>query len=564
MMNVGKMLDLVLKYYQSGDLKRAEQMCKEILKNKPNTAEALHFLGVIYFQDGQHDLGIEHIKRALQIDPNFADAYNNLGNIFYDTGQLDEAILYYKKAARLSPQSARTYYNLGVSLQDKGQLGEAICHYRKALSLNFETFGLFNNLGLAVQEKGQLGEAITYYQKAVKLNPNFAEGYYNLANGLRDSGQLDTAISCYRKALSINPEYVDAYINLGIAYRSKGVFDKAVEQYRMVLNLKPENAEAHLNLSLALLLTGNFEEGWEKYEWRWKIKENSSLAYDLPRPSWDGASLEGKTLFVYTEQGIGDEIMFASCLPEIIDRAGLCIVACEKRLVPLFARSFPGAVVIEHFNKNNIYPGNLPPPDMKIAIGSLPKFLRPNLSCFPKHKSYLTPDARKVSLWRDRFASLGKGMKVGISWRGGRKLYDRLTRSIGLEQWGRLFSLTGVQYINLQYGDCKKELKEAEETFGVVIHDWEDSDSLKDLDSFASQIAALDLVISVDNATVHLAGALGLPVWTLLPFVPDWRWLLEREDSPWYPTMRLLRQPFRGDWESVMARVAGDLRDNLQ
>ena len=252
--------------------------------------------------------------------------------------------------------------------------------------------------------------------------------------------------------------------------------------------------------------------------------------------------------------------MFASCIPELIDRAGLCIVECDKRLVPLFARSFPESKVIPRVNTGDQCTSDLPSADMRIALGSLPKFFRSDLLNFPQQRAYLQPDNRKVALWRNRYSNLGTGMKIGISWRGGSKPSEKLARSTTLTHWSRLFSLTNVHFINLQYGDCAHELKEAKEKSGVTIHNWEDSDPLKDLDTFAAQINALDLVISVDNSTVHMTGALGIPVWTMLPYACDWRWMREFEDTPWYKTVRLFRQSEQGDWNDVFDRIFSSLK----
>lgn len=597
-MTTNETIDSAIKYYQSGDLLQAEKTCRIILQKQPDNADALHCLGVIYSQSGQTDLAINYIKRALQIDPAFTDAYNNLGNLYQNIKQLDEAIDSYRKALQLNPNSAETYYNLGVCLQDKGLRDEAVGCYRKALQLNFNTYGLFNNLGLALQDIGQLDEAITSYRNAIKLNSDFASAYYNLGNVFRDKEQLDEAINYYQRAIQINPEYSDAYVNLGIAFKDKGrideaitsyqkalqinlnnenayfnlgfavgekgLVDEAINYYRKAVQIKPDFADAHWNLSLALLLSGNFTEGWEKYEWRWETKENTSRRYNLPRSLWDGASLKGKNIFVYTEQGVGDEIMFASCLPDVIALADSCVVACDNRLVPLFSRSFPDCKIIEHFDPNDTYPPNLPSIDVKAAIGSLPKFLRPDLRSFSGQKGYLVPETQKLKMWQDRYISLGEGLKVGISWRGGKKLYEKLTRSTVLEQWAGLLSLQGIHYINLQYGDCSKELREAQENFGVTIHNWEDADSLKDLDNFAAQISALDLIISIDNATVHMAGALGVHVWTLLPFACNWRWMLKFEDTPWYPTMRLFRQSSSKNWDEVFDYASKLLREAIE
>jgi tetratricopeptide (TPR) repeat protein len=626
-MNITESLELVLEHMQSGNIRQAEHICKKILKKRPDNADALHFLGIIYSELGNYDLARDTIKKALQIDPNFADAYNNLGNIFYRTGQFDEAITHYKTALQLHPDLARTYYNLGIALQEKKQLDEAIHSYQKALELHMSSFGLYNNLGLALHEKGRIGEAIHYYQRAVDLDPGRAEAYYNLGNAMKDSGKPDQAIVAYEKDNQNNPNYAEAYNNLGIILKDKGYFDEAIMHYKNALHLNSnyteaynnlgialkdkgyfdealtyfekalqsnpklpityfnlgaffyetgqfdkakqhyENAllidmdyaDAHYNLAHTLLLCGNFSEGWRELEWRWKTEDFLYRQRTFLQPTWDGSSLQGRTLFIYAEQGVGDEIMFASCFPDVIDRATLCIIECDRRLVPLFSRSFPAAQCIERSTSADSIQPVMPDFDVVIATGSLPLYLRSHLATFPQKRAYLIPDPVKVDRWRNLLTALGEGLKVGISWRGGKKPHVKKARSILLEKWEEIFSVEGIHFINLQYGDCKAELQEVKDRFGVLVHNWDDADPLKDLDNFSAQISALDLVISIDNATVHMAGSLGMPVWTLLPFVPDWRWMLHREDSPWYPTMRLYRQPSLGDWVSVMGKVKDGL-----
>jgi len=283
----------------------------------------------------------------------------------------------------------------------------------------------------------------------------------------------------------------------------------------------------------------------------------------FPQPRWDGRQLEGKSIIVTAEQGVGDEIMFASCLPEMIAKADLCIVECDKRLIPIFARSFPKTILIERLDSVDSYRTDITSAEMQIPVGSLPKFFRPDLASFPQQGEYLIPDNYKTEIWQKRYTELGPGIKIGISWKGGSKPAEKLARSTVLAQWAKLFSVLGAHFINLQYGDCTSELREVREKLDITIHDWEDADPLKDLDDLAAQIAALDLVISVDNATVHMAGALGVPVWVLLPFACDWRWMREYEDTPWYKSVRLIRQKNIGDWEGIFERITSNLKQYI-
>jgi Flp pilus assembly protein TadD len=474
-------------------------------------------------------------------------------------GNFQQAEMILKQILKIQPTNANIYFQLGSIYKSKGQVDKAIISYQIAIQINPCHGDAYNDLGNSYQIKGQVDNAITCYQKAIQIDPNHALAYYNLGNIYLDKGQFDEAIVCYQQTLQLKPNIALAYNNQGIALQWKGQLNEAITFYKNAIDIDPTFAPAHLNLSLALLLSGDFKEGWKEREWRWKIDDITSPLHKLPLPLWDGSNLRGKTIFIYGEQGIGDEIMFASCLSELIAQADLCVVECDKRLIPLFSRSFPKALMVERFKENRHYPTEALSSDMKIAFGSILKFLRPNLTRFPQQEAYLIADVEKVNMWQKRFKALGKGLKIGISWRGGSKPNIIRTRSIVLEKWAELFSIPKIHFINLQYGDCNNELAEAKEKLGVIIHDWEDADSLKDLDNFAAQIAALDLVISVDNSTVHMAGALGVPTWVLLPFVPDWRWMLNREDSPWYLTIKLFRQPSIGDWESVIAYVKDEL-----
>ncbi|MEW6054475.1 MAG: tetratricopeptide repeat protein [Nitrospirota bacterium] len=586
--NINNVVESAIEHCQAGDLKRSEAICYQILEMQPDNLRALNILAIIYAQRSEYDSAIDCLKKALNVDPSHANLLSNLGHAYFEKGDLKNAIRCFRKAIKLNPQLFDAHYRLGTVFHQKGKLSEAITSYRKALSLNPDMFEVSYKLALALKNSGKLDEALKFNQQAAKVNPNSPEIHFNMANIYREKGQideaitfynnviqlspfhtmamtnlgmalqekqlLDEAIAIYQKALLYDPDSVIILNNLGTALRDKGQPEEALKYFQKAIKLKRSFALPHYNLSLTLLLMGQLKKGWKEYEWRWKV-EGLFSPRNFSHPQWDGSSLKGKSILVYSEQGIGDEIMFASCLRGVIAQADLCTVECDKRLMPLFARSFPEIQVIDRFAAADLSPSGFPNADVKIALGSLPKFLRPDFSSFPQDNSFLIPDSHKVEHWSRRFSEIGSGLKIGISWRGGNNPTAQLTRSIILETWESLFSIPGIHWINLQYGECSKELKAIKEKFGIIIHDWEDADSLKDLDNFAAQIAALDLVISVDNSTVHMAGALGVPVWVLLPFAPDWRWMLNRSDSPWYPTVTLFRQPIHGDWEPVITEV---------
>jgi hypothetical protein len=350
--------------------------------------------------------------------------------------------------------------------------------------------------------------------------------------------------------VSLRPGYVDAHVNLGAVYEDAGQLRDAVRAYERAIAIDGQSAAAHFNRSLAWLRSGELARGWQEYEWRWK---HNGRPRCFVQPEWSGAATSDAVL-VYSEQGIGDEILFASCLPDVIERVGMCVLECDARLMRLFTRSFPSARVVARSGAGAAAP--IPTSvqfDAQIAIGSLPKLLRQTPAEFPQ-QAYLQPDAQKVAEWKSRYAALGGKLTIGISWRGGKDPSARRARSTSLSDWRPIFEIPGVMFVNLQYGDCRNDLEELRNS-GITLHDWNFANPLGDLDEFAARVAALDLVISVDNSTVHLAGAMGVPVRALLPFAADWRWMLEPETTCWYPSVRLYRRGRDENWKHVFSRV---------
>jgi tetratricopeptide (TPR) repeat protein len=478
----------------------------------------------------------------------------------YREGELQQAADLCSAILKTESDNYKALHLLGSICAMTGHYDDAIAYLKKAISLNPSDDGLFYSLGNAFKEKKQFNEAIVSYNKALELNPKHFLAYNNLGLVLQETGDTESAISFYKKALSLNPHLVLAYNNLGLALQESGKYREALEYFDNALKYNPDVPDIRWNRSLSLLYSGDFKNGWKEYEWRWKTKDFLLQECKLPVPLWDGSSLKGKTIFISSEQGVGDEIMFASCFREVIRMAGKCIIECDRRFVPLFARSFPEADFIERSAWQNPDQKIFLSVSVKIPAGSLPGFLRPGLAGFPRQESYLIADPQKVEGWRNRYGKTGKGLKVGISWRGGKNPTLQRIRSTALSRWSELFSIEGLHFINLQYGDCTAEIKEVSEKFGFTIYDWEDADPLKDLDDFAAQIASVDLVISVDNATVHMAGAIGKPVWVLLPVACDWRWMQDVEDSPWYGTVRLFRQHKSGDWNEAFNRIQTSLK----
>ena len=602
--DVERDLQRAIGFHQTGKLQQAELIYQQILQIHPQHFTVLHLLGVIAYQAENFEIAVDLIGQAIKIDPNQsscffslglilkkqgrlreainayykvleiepknADAYNNLGNILGLSGQLEEAVDTYRKALEINPDDIRTYNNLSVVLQKQGKLAEAIDTYYRILEIDPTDVEICHSLGMLLTEQGKLEEAIDAYykvlevdEKALEINPNDARTHNNLGVTNQKQRKFKEAIDAYCKALEIFPGYADSYNNLGNVLQLQGDFEDAVVVYNKALEINSQFSEAHKNLGMLLLLTGELERGWEKYEWRWKCHDFPSENRNFPQPPWDGTGLSNKSVLVWTEQGIGDEIMFANMLDTLSWMADKIITECEERLVPLFQRSFPKIQFVVREQKP--YPMLLDRDiDYQVPIGSLAQWLRRNESQFPKKESYLSASSEKASQLQDKYKGLTDDrFLVGISWKSINHGVEKEKSTI-LENWTPILSQPDCFFVNLQYGDIEQEISEYYSSTGILIYTDQEINPLTNLDDFAAQISALDLVISISNTTVHMSGALGKKVWTLLPYVPDWRWMLKREDTPWYPTMKLFRQSQMNDWRDVFQRVSLALKLHIE
>lgn len=562
MLSSPQILDNALKHQKAGRFELAERGYREILRLDPTHVDAMHLLGVAEYQLGRHEQSIEWIRKAISRNGKSATYYCNLGAALRAVGKQTEAVISFQKALVLNPDFAGVHYNLGNSLKDLRRFDEAVESYQRSIVLQPENADALNNLGDALKELGRTQAAIRAHQQAIRINPNLVEGHFNLANAFRANDQLSDAITGYQAALTLNPDYLEAYINLGYTFEDLGEMEKAIACYDQAIQLNPDLKAPHLNRALAWLRQQDFQRGWTEYEWRRKSEENHSAIDEMRIPRKQ--ALVGAEVLITPEQGIGDQLMFASCLPDLLSLTSNVRIECEPRLVPLFLRSFPPATVVANSSGDRSFRNPLADSlDFHFPIASLPGLFRPDRHSFPRNTGYLIPDPARVVEWRERFDQLGTGAKIGISWRGGNSALVRHRRSTALHKWQSIFSLPNAHFINLQYGDSQSELTQIQETLGVPIHDWDDADPLIDLDNLAAQMSALDLVISVDNSTVHLAGALGVPAWVLLPFASDWRWFFSQDYSLWYSSLRLFHQTEFGEWDTVFHQVAEELEQLL-
>jgi hypothetical protein len=436
-----------------------------------------------------------------------------------------------------------------LALHQAGRLLEAEQIYRQVLALDPTNADCLHLLGMAAFQSGRQAEAEELIRKAIALHPTASSYHANLGNILQSQAKLAEAEASYRHALELRAAQPEVHLNLGHVLKAQGHVDSALASYRQSLALNPQLAEARAAESMALLLQGHFASGWKAFESRWHTRDYETPMRNYPQPLWRGEPLLSGRLLIWGEQGIGDEIMFAGLLPGVIAAGHRCVLDCDPRLQPLFARSFPAVEVISGYDPSRDHALNIA---AHIPSGSLPGIFRTSLEAFAKTKSpYLAADP----IQRDHFGESDNNAhpRIGLAWHTKNRQSGR-TRSIDLPLLAPLFAAIDAHWISLQYGDHAALEAEARNAAAPLLID-RTVDQLVNIDRFAAQVAAMDLVITIDNSTAHLAAALGIPTWLLLPFATDWRWLLNRDTSPWYPSMRIFRQPSTGDWQAVVHQV---------
>jgi tetratricopeptide (TPR) repeat protein len=526
---------------------------RDALRCRPDYPEAFNNLGIALARQGNAEEALPSFDEALRLRVDYPEAHNNRGNALRALGKTDEALECYRQALVHRPSYPEAHNNLGNALADKDQLDEAAACYREALKYNPSYPEAHNNLGNTLARLKRIDEAVRCYHRALQQNPDYAEAYNNLANTLADEGRLAEAVACYREAMRLNPTYAEAYNNLGITLGKQRKYGDAGDCYREALRLKPDYPDAHLNRALCWLQAGQWEQGWPEYEWRWRCRGVSRP--NFTQPAWGGEPLAGRTIFVYSEQGLGDTFQFIRYAPLIKRRGGIVMFECQPQLVPLISRC-PGL--------DRLVPKGTPVPDFQAhsALLSLPWALRTTLSTVIADVPYLYADPALVTYWREELAHL-RGYRIGINWQGNPEYKGDRHRSIPLERFAPLADLPEVQLLSLQKGLGAEQLAACGERMRIVELGSRLDEKAGAFMDTAAVLMNLDLFVTSDTAVAHLAGALGVPTWLALPWSADWRWLEIRADSPWYPTMRLFRQSEPGDWETVFRRMADDLAPML-
>jgi tetratricopeptide (TPR) repeat protein len=479
--------------------------------------------------------------------PAGAQAHFDSGNAFMQAGRFAEAAAAYRRALALDRTAAQTHNNLAVALAEQRLFGSALAHYREAVRLDPNYAFAHFNFGNAYRQLGRHADAIAAYERALELSPAWPPALLNCGLALAALGEQSAAEASYREALAANPNYAEAHNNLGLALELQGHLDEAMQHFDRALELAPQFANAHANRAQLNLLRGDLTAGWPEYEWRWRLP-GVALA-SVPIPFWDGSSWSGRSLLLRAEQGLGDTIQFVR-FASLLESAGITVmVECQPTLASLISRTRGVRHVVPRGN-------GLPRCEAQIQLASLPRVLGiAALSAIPAEVPYLQAEPTLSALWHERLGS-EQALRVGIAWKGNPAHPQDCHRSIPVEQFAALATVPGVKLVSLQLGVSAPAALQAVQP--LIKSSDEQPLSFEDT---AAIVANLDLVITCDTAVAHLAGALGTPVWILLPLIPDWRWLLGREDSPWYPSARLFRQTKLDDWAEVFTRVRGALAE---
>lgn len=545
-------------FQAQGRAEAAEAEFRKAIELQPGLAEAHTNLGALLQVSGRIEAAEACYRAAIAADPKFFAAHNNLGTLLRLQGRLDSAREIARRAVDLDSQSAKAHNNLGIILHEQKEFMAAFGCFKQAVSIDPEYAEAFNNMGALFRDENRLDGAVASFEKAIALDPNLADAHNNLGAVRQRQGRYDDALACFERALQLAPNFPPALTNIGAIYHRMNRNDEAMAYFKRAMEIDPNYPEVHFNMSEVLLLTGDtLQAGWNEHVWRWRKREFRWQWRECPSPVWDGGDPAGKTILLWGEQGIGEEIMYAGMVPDMVAAGADVVLECEPRLAPLFERSFDGVTCIARSNDPAPATGERRI-DCHIATGDLGRWLRPRFGSFPTRPSFLTADATACEAARARYQRPDGGLLVGLSW------YSRnpdmgWEKSIGLDDWRQLLEIPGLTFVDLQYGDTLAQRQAFEAETGIrIVHD-ETIDQLADLDAFAAQVAAMDLVISISNTTVHMAGGLGVPTWVLLSAVPLWRWFQDREDSPWYPSLRLFRQRQLGNWETVLEQVRAAL-----
>lgn len=534
------------------DYPRAASALKRATELAPHRAGFHHDLGLALRGLGEKRAALAALERAIALQHDHVPALFHAGQLHAELGEIEDARDCFSLALAFDPLSSAARIELAQVLAEHRGIDAAIELLREAIRSEIADVAVFCRLAELLHQQGDARAAVAVHRAAIE---RFRDDPAPLVNFgmicLGEFGDPPEAEALFRRAAELDPKLIEAQANLGLALQEQGRFDEAIEHYERLLAGEPRVVEYRWNRGLANLIRGKFEAGWADYELR-KVRPDAGGVHEkFTLPDWDGAPLSGRSILVYGEQGLGDEIMFASCVPDVIAQAGLCVIECDARLEALYRRSFPRArIEARGVSRARDWRAACPALELQSAVGSLPRHLRKRDADFPPHAGYLVADPEAAAGWRERLQALGASPKIGISWRGGTLRTRSGLRSLTLEQCAPLLDAGEATFVVLQRGLSVDERAALARRSNVFV-----PEATAALDELAALVSALDLVISVPSTNVHLAGALGRPVWVLLTHSPEWRYLWQGERMPWYPAARLLRQPTPGDWQAVLSEA---------
>jgi tetratricopeptide (TPR) repeat protein len=544
-------LQQALACHRQGRLAEAEKVYARIIKAAPSHFDALHLLGALKLQTGKIGEAFRLLTAALAINAKSADVLTNLGLVLRGLDRNQEALTRFDQALALEPAHIEARNNRGLVLLLEKQPEEALTCFDEVLRIDPRHLARLNR-GNALAELGRAEEAILEYDRVIATFPNHPGAHFNRGNALHALGRHVDAVAAFDRAAALVPQHAEAWNNRGITLYALNRHPEALASYARALALRKDYADAHYNRSLSLLISGDYARGFEAYEWRGRRTGMAPHRRELRKPLWlGGYPIAGKTILLHAEQGLGDTIQFVRYVPLLVRAGAKVILNVQPELVALLSS-------IEGVDRIVCRGEKLPSFDVHCPMPSLPRAFRTQLDEVPAAIPYVRASGERLEKWRSRIEPFGKPC-IALAWSGNPAHVNDRHRSIPLACLDPLLSTSGAQFVGIQ-----RDLRanEAEllpnrrmANLGTELDDFADT---------AAVIAFADLVISVDTAVAHLAGALGKPVWILLPFAPDWRWMLGREDTPWYPTARLFRQPAIGAWDSVIARVRSELDARLQ
>ncbi|WP_114814234.1 tetratricopeptide repeat protein [Paraburkholderia kururiensis] len=563
---------------QNGAYAEAEALYRDILAQRPKHFDAMQLLGALLLQSGRLDEGIALLKKAVSINGMQAPLHSNLAYAYNAQRRFSEGLASANRALALQPDFVDALNNRGNALAGLDRPADALASFERALALQPGFAQAWNNRACVLRDLARPADALASCDQAIALQPAYADAWSNRANALSDLNRPDDAQSSYLRALELSPAFADAWNNLGLTLVDLNRHDEALQSYERALAINPNFAEAHWNRALCLLQMGRFDEGWREYEWRWQRHRIQASQRRFDAPLWLGQfPLEGKTILLHAEQGLGDTLQFCRYASLAAAAGAKVIFEVPAELKRLLA-GLEG--VAQWVDEGRPEDRALPPFDCHAPLLSLPLAFGTHLASIPAVGPYLHADRQAAQQWAERLASRNADrnaaphanhsadhtspLKVGLVWAGGHRAHvaelrkTDARRSIALEQLRPLLDVPGVQFYSLQKGPPAQQLTDAPE-FAARIVDY--TNELADFADTAALVDNLDLVITVDTAVAHLAGAMGKPVWIMNRFDTCWRWLLERSDSPWYASARLFRQPALGDWQSVIEAVRAALAE---